>query len=172
MGKFYQTVCPDPHPLRQCNLTVAFTQTNVCICYASFPPMTSHMMSSVWVGDGYLIQTHHRATTPPQTHTNHTTPHFSPSCPASILHAPPPHHSSLSFLPWHQPGSLHELHLYRTISWSVAPQMTLPAARSRSAGPSLHVVLHLGYPITSEKYWCEWGPYIFEITLGGRGKHM
>lgn len=92
----------------------------------------------------------------------------------SSIHSPcpPPHHSSLSFLPWHQPGSLHELHLYRTNSWSVAPQMTLPAARSRSAGPSLHVVLHLGYPITSEKYWCEWGPYIFEITLGGRGKHM
>lgn len=44
----------------------------------------------------------------------------------SSIHSPcpPPHHSSLSFLPWHQPGSVHELHLHRTISWSVAPQMT------------------------------------------------
>lgn len=37
-------------------------------------------------------------------------------------HPTPPHHSSLSFLPWHQPGSLHKLHLYRTISCSVAPR--------------------------------------------------
>lgn len=76
-------VCPDPHPLRQCNLTVALTQTNLCMRYASFPTMTSLMMSPVWVGDGYLIQTHQRATTPPQTHTHTTALHESP-CPHPI----------------------------------------------------------------------------------------
>jgi len=154
-----QAVSPDPHPLRQCNLTVALTQTNVRICYASFPPMTSHMMSSVWVGDGYLIQTTHRATTPPQTHTQTIPLHTSrPLDPAFILHAPHPitppcpscHGTSLALFmsstsKEQSGGQLHHNDF----------------ACCSKTGPSSNVVTHQGYPITRGKFWCEWGRYIF-----------
>lgn len=141
--------CPDPHPLRQCNLTVVLTQTNVRIRYASFPPMTSHMMSSVWVGDGYLIQTHHRATTPPQTHTQ-TIPLHTSRPPIQHSFSMPPTPSLLPVLPAVAPAWLS--------AWAPPLQNNQVVSGTRwhhndfacssKTGHSLHVVLHLGYPIT------------------------
>ncbi len=143
-------VCPDPHPLRQCNLTLAHTQTNLCMRYASFPPMTSLMMSPVWVGDGYLIQTHQRATTPPQTHTHTTALHESP-CPHPIT---PPCPSCR--------GTSLALCISSTSTEQSAAQWH-HEAQSRSLGLSLFVVLQLDYPITNGKYLGKWGLNIFAI---------
>ncbi len=79
-----------PHPLRQCNLTLALTDKPMyALCILPAYDI-SYDVTTVWVGDGYLIQTHQRATTPPQTHTH--TPQHSMS-----LHAPTP--SLLPVLP-------------------------------------------------------------------------
>ncbi len=72
-----------PHPLRQCNLTLALTDKPMhALCILPAYDI-SYDVTTVWVGDGYLIQTHQRATTPPQTHTHTTALHESP-CPHPI----------------------------------------------------------------------------------------
>ncbi len=143
-----------PHPLRQCNLTLALKDKPMhALCILPAYDI-SYDVTTVWVGDGYLIQTHQRATTPPQTHTHtrHSTPWVS---------MPPPHHSSLSFLPWHQPGSLHKLHLYNQLLSGTT--RTLPAAQSGSVGHILFVDLQFHYPITNGKYLGKWGLNICAI---------
>ncbi len=135
-------------------------QTYVCVMH---PSRLWHLLWCHQYGWETVIL--FRLTKEPQLHLKHTHTHTHHSTPWVSM--PPPHHSSLSFLPWHQPGSLHKLHLYRTISCSVAPWglclLTLPAAQSRSLGLSLFVVLQLDYPITNGKYLGKWGLNIFAI---------
>lgn len=146
-------VCPDPPPSETMQShTRSHRQTYACVMHPS----------RLW----HLLWCHHSTgrrqlsysdspkshNTPSNTHTCHSTPWVS---------MPPPHHSSPSFLPWHQPGSLLKLHLYNQLLSGTT--RTLPAAQSRSVGHILFVDLQLDYPIMNGKYLGKWGLNICAI---------